>query len=257
MPYLDLPTGARLEYVDTAPENADKPTVIAVHGMLGTARSHLGAVIDWLAADYRVLGPTLRGYGGSRPKPRTFPPDFYRRDAEDVLAFMDALAIDRAHLLGFSDGGEVVLLMGGLAPERCQSIAAWGAVGYFGPRLREVITAPGYWERLAPTPTLMTRHGILDREAFAREWIAAVLHLIDGQGGDVSLSTANRITAPLLMMLGRADTLNPADYARQYLERVGHGRLELFDCGHPIHTEQPEAFRQVVGDFLAQATGDT
>ncbi len=257
MPYVDLATGARLEYVDTAPGDSGKPVVIAVHGLLGTARRHLGRVIDWLAADYRVLGPSMRGYGGSKPKPRDFPPDFYRRDAADLLAFMDALSIAQAHLLGYSDGGEIALLAGGLAPERFRAIVAWGAVGYFGPRVREVVTAPGYRERLAPTPTEMTLHGILDREAFAQGWIDAVLHMIDVGGGDVSLSTADRIAAPLLMMLGREDRLNPAEYAERYLERVGHGRLALFDCGHAIHDQQPEEFRRVVGSFLAGvAVGD-
>ncbi len=251
MPYVDLATGARLEYVDTAPADSARPVVIAVHGLLGTARRHLGRVIDWLAADYRVLGPSMRGYGGSRPKPRDFPPDFYRRDADDLLAFMDALGITQAHLMGYSDGGEIALLAAGLAPQRFRSVVAWGAVGYFGPRLREVVTAPGYRERLAPTPTQMTLHGIPDRDAFAQGWIDAVLHLIDVQGGDVSLSTADRIAAPLLMMLGREDRLNPAEYAERYLERAGHGRLILFDCGHPIHDQQPEEFRQVVDYFLA------
>ncbi|MBN2469525.1 MAG: alpha/beta hydrolase [Anaerolineae bacterium] len=251
MPYLDLPTGARLEYVDTAPDDSARPVMLAVHGMLGTARRHLGGLIDWLAADYRVLGPSMRGYGQSRPKPRDFPPDFYRRDTRDLLAFMDGLGIAQAHVLGFSDGGEIALMAAGQAPERFQSVIAWGAVGYFGPRVREVVTAPGYVQQLAPTPTEMTLHGLLDREAIAQAWIDAVLHLIDVEGGDVSLSSADRITAPLLMLLGRQDRLNPVEYAELYLERVGHGRLALFDCGHPIHREQPEAFRAAVGEFLA------
>lgn len=250
MPYLDISTGARLEYIDTAPEDTTRPVIVAVHGMLGTARRHLGRVIDWLAADYRVLGPSMRGYGQSRPKPRDFPPDFYRRDTRDLLAFMDGLGIERAHVMGFSDGGEIALLAGGMAPERCRSVIAWGAVGYFGPKLREVVTAPDYRDRLAPTPTEMTLHGILDREAYAQAWIDAVLHMIDVDGGDVSLSSAPNISAPLLMLLGRQDTLNPAAYAERYLEAVGHGELALFDCGHPIHDQQPEDFDATVATFL-------
>lgn len=251
MPYIDISTGARLEYVDTAPDDSSRPVIVAVHGMLGTARRHLGHVIDWLADDYRVIGPSMRGYGQSRPKPREFPPDFYRRDMQDLLALLDALGIDRAHVMGFSDGGEIALLAGGMAPERCQSVIAWGAVGYFGPKLREVVTAPGSIERLSPTPSQMTLHGILDREAFARAWADAVVHMVDVDGGDVSLSSAPHITAPLLMMLGRNDHLNPVEYAERYLEAVGHGELVLFDCGHPIHDQQPEAFRATVGAFLA------
>ncbi len=252
MPYVDIATGARLEYVDTDP-SGERPPLLALHGMLGTAVRHLGGVIDWLKDDYRVLGPSLRGYGQSRPKPRRFPADFYRRDADDVLAFMDALGIEQAHVLGYSDGGEIALLCGGLAPGRFRSVIAWGAVGFFGPLVAKVVTAPGYRDRLAPTPTEMTLHGIIDRDAFAQEWIDAVLATISA-GGDVSLSTADRIAAPLLMMLGEQDTLNPEEYARRYLQRAGHGRLEMFACGHPIHDQQPEQFRRVVSVFLAEAS---
>ncbi len=248
MPYVDTATGARLEYV----EQGQGQPLIALHGMLGTARRHLGRVIDWLSADFRVLGPSLRGYGESQPKPRDFPPDFYHRDAADVLAFMDALGIERAHLLGYSDGGEVALIAAGTQPGRFRSVVVWGAVGYFGPLLRSVITAPGYLQRLAPTPDLMSLHGILDAEAFARQWAQAALHMIDS-GGDVSLSLADQISAPLLMMLGRQDHLNPVQYAERFVARAPQARLALFDCGHAIQDEAWEAFRRVVGAFLAAA----
>ncbi|MBN1965213.1 MAG: alpha/beta fold hydrolase, partial [Anaerolineae bacterium] len=246
MPYVDLATGARFEYVDAG----DGPPLIALHGMLGTAHRHLGAVIDWLSADYRVLAPNLRGYGESRPKPRDFPNDFYQRDARDGLAFMDALGIERARLIGFSDGGEVALLMAAMQPERFAAVAVWGATGYFGPILRDVVTAPGYAPSRIPGPELMRLHGILDAEAFVQGWIAAVLHMVDA-GGDISLGVADRISAPLLLLLGRQDVLNPAEYASRLVARAPHARLELFDCGHAIHREAQEAFMQTVGDFLA------
>ena len=39
MPFADLPTGARLHYIDTAPDDADKPVALLVHGMLGDRKS--------------------------------------------------------------------------------------------------------------------------------------------------------------------------------------------------------------------------
>ncbi len=251
MPYLDIATGARLEYVDAG----SGPPLVALHGLAGTARRHLGRIIDWLSADdadpgpFRVLAPNLRGYGGSTPKPRDFPPDFYRRDAGDVLAFLDALGIDRAHLMGYSDGGEVALIAAGLQPARFRSVIVWGASGYFSPALGQALSAPGYRESLMPTPTVMTLHGILDGEAFAQGWIDAVRGLVEA-GGDVSLSLAARITAPLLMMMGRQDHLNFAADARRVAERAPDGRLELFDCGHAIHEAAWDDFQRVVRDFL-------
>ncbi|MCB9449824.1 MAG: alpha/beta hydrolase, partial [Anaerolineaceae bacterium] len=89
MPTIDLPTGARLHYED---QGAGDP-VILVHGMLGTPRLHFSRLLDWLTPHFRVVAPTMRGYGESYPKPRDFPVNFYHRDTDDLLAFLDALKI--------------------------------------------------------------------------------------------------------------------------------------------------------------------
>lgn len=252
MAFVEIPTGARLHYIDTYPEgNPGKPVVILVHGMLGTAELHFSDLIEWLKEDYRVLGPTLRGYGESTPKPRSFPRDFYRRDMLDVLAFMNELNIDSAHILGFSDGGEIALLAAGSAPERFRSVTVWGAVGYYGPAMRPIAQKmfPGTWI----TQEERDLHGIEDADAFVLGWIEAVKGIIDS-GGDLSLSLADQITAPLLLMLGREDTLNPAEYGQRLVELTPHGRLQLFDCGHAIHTQEPEAFKQAIGDFIREVS---
>lgn len=246
MPFADTPTGARLHYVEYNP-GVKTPPVIAIHGFAGTAELHLGHAMRWLAeAGYRVLGLTLRGYGESTPKPRDFPLNFYHRDADDVLAFMDALHLAKAHLMGYSDGGETVLVAAGKAPERTASVVAWGAVGSFGPELR-----PAFQRMLdlQMTDDEKALHGITDVAAFARGWVRATLTMLDA-GGDVSLSMAHRITCPLLLMLGKQDTLNPESYGRRFVEATPHGELVMFDCGHPVHNEQREAFYQVVERFL-------
>jgi valacyclovir hydrolase len=226
--------------------------VLLVHGLLGTARAELGGLIDWLAGRYRAIGLTLRGYGRSLPKPRRFPPDFYYRDTEDVVAFLDALHLDRVHYLGFSDGGEIGLILGGQHPGRCRSIAVWGAIGFLGPAVREEVRK--YYPASWVTEEQKSRHGITDPDPLIREWVEAILAMVDA-GGDISLHLADRIRAPLLLMLGETDYLNPPEYARRLIERAGHGRLETFTCGHEIHDQQPERFREVVGSFLASSSG--
>jgi valacyclovir hydrolase len=245
MPFADLSTGARLYYDDSGDDN--KPALILVHGLLGTAALHFPQVTAWLQERYRVYGVTLRGYGESTPKPRDFPTDFYHRDARDVLAFMDAVGIDKAHILGYSDGGEVALIAAGTAPQRFRSVMTIGAVGYFGPAMRPVVQRmyPGDWI----TEDEVNLHGIPDRKAFVLGWINAAKHMIDS-GGDVSLSLAPNISAPLLLMLGKEDTLNPQEYGQQFIDRTPRGRLQMFDCGHPIHDQQWDAFREAVSAFL-------
>jgi valacyclovir hydrolase len=243
MPFVDLPTNARLYYEDVG----RGVPVIAVHGRLGTGRDHLGAVIDWLRAEYRVLAPTLRGYGQSEPKPRRFPHDFYHQDAADLLAFMDALHIDHAHIMGYSDGGEVALIAAGIQPQRFISVAVWGAVGYFGEGMRPYVqrSYPPTWIK----PEEIAQHSITNTDAFVLEWISAMKHMID-RGGDVSLSLAPNITCPLLLMLGDEDKLNPEAYGRKFVAKTKHGRLRMFKCGHGVHEERWDEFKRLVAAFL-------
>ncbi len=243
MPFIEIATGARLHYEDIG----QGEPLILIHGLLGTAQTNFPRVIEWLKNDYHLYGIDLRGYGESTPKPRDFPLDFYHRDARDVLALMDALNIRKAHMLGYSDGGETALVAAGLQPDWFKSVATIGAVGNFTPAVRPRVQSlyPANWiseeeKRL---------HGIENADAFIVGWIRAMKHMIDS-GGDVSLSLAHNITCPLLMMLGDQDTLNPAEYAQKFLAQAPTGRLEMFPCGHAVHDLVWSDFQRVYGAFL-------
>jgi valacyclovir hydrolase len=241
MPLIEIGTGATLHYEHSNAGSGRVPVVL-VHGLLGTGKLHFAAMIDWLAGlGYEVIAPALRGYGESTPKPRDFPYGFYHRDADDVLAFLDALKLPRVHLLGYSDGGEVALVCAGKQPERFATVATIGAVGYQGPELRQIVMSyrPGSeWI----TQEECTLHGIPDADAFSAGWVRSMVMLIDS-GGDVAVSLAPRISAPLLMMLGDKDRLNPRHLAEKIASQAKNGQVLMFACGHPVHDEQREAFQ--------------
>jgi valacyclovir hydrolase len=246
MPVVQV-NGATLDYGDTG---GDKPVVVLIHGWLGTWDHEFGPEIDWLRRDFRVLAPTRRGYGRSGPKPRTYSRDFYRRDAEDIAAWLDALGVTQAHIVGYSDGGEVAILLPIIRPDLVKSVAAWGAVGSFTPELRAQVQRK--WPPTWVSDEIRALHGAQYVEPMVLAWVTAMKQIIDS-GGNVSLDEAHTITCPLLLMLGRSDALNPEALGRKLVERTPHGRLEMFDCGHPIHREQPDAFRRVVWEHLQAA----
>ena len=250
MPLAELATGAVLHYEDMQPES-DQIPVILIHGLLGTARGHLGHVMDWLdGRGFRVIGLTLRGYGQSLPKPRDFPDNFYHRDSDALLAFLDARGLLQAHLIGYSDGGEVALIAAGAAPSRVASCIAIGAVGNFGPELRPVFQRiyPGDWISAAEK----LEHGFTDAAQFTGSWVRAATRMIDA-GGDVSLGQASQITCPLIIMLGQDDTLNPRHYGERFIQSAPRGRLEMFAGGHAVHDEQREAFYDITLQHLRSA----
>jgi valacyclovir hydrolase len=246
MPFIETATGARLHIID---QGRGTPIVL-LPGLMGTAEAHFTPLLDWLAPHMRVIGVTLRGFGQSTPHPRTFPPDFYDRDARDVLALLDALAIDRAHIFGYSDGGEAALCAATLQPERFLSAATVGSVGCIGP---EMFTTA---ERILPadwiTDEEVARNAIADRTAFATEWLAGFQAMARVNGP--AWARAERLTCPLLLMLGDEDRLNPAEYARAFAARAADGRVVTFPgLGHGVHEQDWDGFRALYGAFLGIA----
>lgn len=239
MPYAEISTGARLHYLDTG--GADKPIIVLLHGLLGTASQHFPQVIEWLRPRFRVIGLSLRGYGQSEPKPRIFAPNFYDVDALDVLAFLDALTIQHCHVLGYSDGGETALVAAGRAPERFLSVASIGATGFLSPSVRDRAQngmGDGSWITLQDRAL----HGIEDPAAFVKGWKESFIGMIDS-GGDLSLRNAHKITAPILMLLGDRDALNPKSAADVYAAKAPNCQVILVEnCGHPVHDEQWDIF---------------
>ncbi len=251
MPYAQTATGAYLHYLDTGGP-PDAPVIVLLHGLLGTPALHFPHVIEWLRPRFRVIGVTLRGYGQSQPKPRSFPPAFYEADALDVLAFLDALSITRCHLLGYSDGGETALVAAGRAPERFLSVATIGATGFLSPTVRQRAQTgmgDGSWITLQERAL----HGIEDPAAFVQAWKDSFIGMIDA-GGDLSLRHAARVTCPVLLLLGDRDALNPPEAAQVYAAQAPNCRVVLVsDCGHPVHDDQWDVFTHQMDALFERA----
>jgi valacyclovir hydrolase len=246
MPILDV-NGATIDYGDTG---GDKPVVVLLHGWLGAWDDEFGPEIEWLRPHYRVLAPSLRGYGRSGPKPRTYSRDFYRCDAKDVAAWLDALGVPRAHIVGYSDGGEVALLMPIIRPDLVRSVAAWGAVGYFSPEQRPRVQS--YWPPTWVSERTRALQGSEYIDRLVLGWVNAVKQIIDS-GGNVSLEQAHTIACPVLLMLGRDDALNPEHVGRKLVERIPNGRQVMFDGRHAVHREQTDLFRDTLWQHLLVA----
>jgi pimeloyl-ACP methyl ester carboxylesterase len=101
--------------------------VILLHGFPDDVRAYDAVVPPLAAAGYRVLVPYLRGYGPTRfvdPKA----PRMAQQAAigQDLLDFMDALAMKQAALAGYDWGGRAACLAAILAPERVRALVTVG-----------------------------------------------------------------------------------------------------------------------------------
>lgn len=110
--YLDA-NGVKIRYIDTGKGEA----IVLLHGGTSNLESWTTrGVVDNLAKDFRVIAFDARGHGKS-DSPRD-PAAYGRQQALDVVRILDALKIDRAHIIGFSLGSSTVAQLLTLHPER-------------------------------------------------------------------------------------------------------------------------------------------
>ncbi|HEU4463404.1 MAG TPA: alpha/beta fold hydrolase, partial [Gemmatimonadota bacterium] len=128
-----LPTGVEIRYVESGRPGGE--TVVFLHGYTDSSLS-FGPTIEALLArrpDLRTLAPDLRGHGGSSLPPAeecaADPAPCFRvaEFARDVLAFLDAVDVERAHLVGHSYGSLVAQDVALAAPDRIASIVLLGS----------------------------------------------------------------------------------------------------------------------------------
>jgi len=105
-------------YAEAGP--GDGPAVVLLHGWPYDIHSYVDVVPLLASVGYRVIVPYLRGYGTTR----FLSSDTFRNAQEvavalDIIAFMDALKIQRAILGGYDWGARTVDIIAALWPDRC------------------------------------------------------------------------------------------------------------------------------------------
>src|SRR6266849_4395034 len=107
--------------------------ILMLHGFAGTARAHFGPLIEILALDARIIAPDLRGHGGSAKLHRCFDTRLFHTDADDLLNLIDWLGLNRLNIIGYSDGGEIAIILAAQLGSRVLSLIVWGVSGCVPP----------------------------------------------------------------------------------------------------------------------------
>jgi pimeloyl-ACP methyl ester carboxylesterase len=261
--------GVRLHYEVTG----EGTPVVFVHEFSGDHRSWEPQV-RYLSRRYRCVTYAARGYP---PSDVPADPARYSQDiaVSDLLALLDHLEVERAHLVGLSMGGFTVLHFGLRHRERVHSLAIAG-VGYGSspapdPRWREEVAALAdfYAE---DTPAAAASHAQAPgRIAFLvkdpRGWQEFADHLAQHpgvgaantmrgiQGGRPNLydlePELRALDVPLLVIIGDEDEpcLEPGLFLKRVVPTAGLAVLPR--SGHTVNLEEPDRFNQVVADLIA------
>jgi len=234
--------GFRIRYA----EAGEGPALVHLHGAGGM---RLNAGHDLLARHYRVIVFEMPGFGASPENTRTQSMAAY---ATTMARACDALGLDRFNLWGTSFGGKAALWLAVQHPERVQALVleAPAAIRPAGGRPPSGSPADmaralyGHPERMPPLPPA-------DPAVTAKQ--QALTGRLRGPDCDPELETGmRRLETPTLVLFGTLDRVIPSEMGRHYKALMpGNCNLALvYDAGHAIAAERPEAFTEIVGDFL-------
>ncbi len=248
-------SGARIYYEEHGTGNP----VLVMPGFTEGV-DELDMLVAVLSESYHVIAAELPGSGSSEPQPRGYTPNFYREDAARMAALLEHLDTGPAHVLGFSDGGEVALLMAIDNPEQVRSLVVWGAAGTLGSgdlapiidAIANVVDRP-LADAYDWSYYLKERYGDETARATTRSWAGASRAIL-GAGGDISLSQAGEINCPVLIIHGEYDPFCTRNMAQDLASRIPQAKeIEVPEVGHPVHSDRPDWFNKIALDWLSGA----
>ncbi|MBV8889357.1 MAG: alpha/beta fold hydrolase [Alphaproteobacteria bacterium] len=233
--------GFRIRYL----AGGDGPPLVHLHGAGGL---RLNPAHDLIARQFRVVAFEMPGFGNSAENQRT-------RDLPDLAATMaraiDRLGLEAFSLMGTSFGARVALWLALQQPERVSAlvldapaaIRPQGAVPPSGSPEEMARRLYAHPERQPALPR--PDPGV---EAKTRALVAR----LRGPDRDPDLERQlPGLTAPVLVLFGTLDAVIPPEMGRHYKELLPNAHLVfIYDAGHAIGSDRPEAFAEVVTDFL-------
>ena len=247
---IDIGGGRRIHLQQVG----EGPTIVLVHGLPSTAADWADLPDTLAAHDYRVIAYDRIGYGySSRPEPGSDEgPNHYtiESNAADLRDLLDALAIDRAALVGWSYGGEIVQSFALASPERVSHLVLIGSVGpewrpgtgqedsllatVLGSRFGEAIF--GWISAVPPLSRKLTRDALIDafsgERAIPPTWTDYTRAYLGLPGTLRAMVEEERRNRP--------ETLHPEELEMPSL--VIHGtddRLVDYEVGEDLHRRLP------------------
>lgn len=226
-------------------EHGTGSPLILLHGGFSDA-SVFGANTPALAARFRVVTPERRGHGHT---PDVAGPISYDLMADDTAAFLDALGIRRAHLVGHSDGANVALLVALARPDLVDRLVLIS--GNF--RYDGLVTGLDLGD-LAANTYLADAYAQVSPDG--RDHFPVVAAKIEHMAAtEPTLTTADlgRVRARTLVMAGDDDAIAPAHTEALYRGIPGSELAVIPGTSHALIIEKPALCNEIILDFL---TGD-
>jgi 3-oxoadipate enol-lactonase len=262
MPSIDLRPGLTMAYEDHSfgPPWTTPETIVLVHGNSESSRAW-DQWVPHLAGRYRVVRPDLPGFGKS-----TAPADYgfsAKELAADLARFLDAIEIERCHLMGAKYGGSACMQFAGDQPHRLLSLCLFGSpVRGSGTGNADAIRAKGV--RQWATETMRSRLGSTASDAQMKWWADELMGRTEQRSAfgassariDMDLDAhLARITAPTLIVTTIESGLQSVEAVERYAKRFPDARVLVLpgDSFH-IAAVEPEQCARHALDFIGKAS---
>jgi len=220
------------------------PAVLLLHGGMGNANNFGHQVPALIEAGYSVVVMDSRGHGRSSWDGGDFS---YARMADDAFAVLDRLKIERAAVVGWSDGACTGFAMAKKAPERVSGVL------FFACNVDATGSLPFVF-----TDTIgncLTRHkkdyAALSPEPERFDEMSAKLQVMQGSQPDYSAEDLRAIAVPVTVVQAERDEFIRAEHARYIAGAVpGAEYVEMAGVSHFAPVQRPGVFNGVVLGFL-------
>ena len=223
-----------------------------------------------LALKYRVIALDNRGAGRS-DKP--FGHYSLEQMADDAIAVLDAVGVERAHIVGASMGGAISQIIGLKYPERVWSLtlactacrnhpwrrellASWATtatergVGEMTKQAARWVIGPRSFRRIVPAFGWL---GPLARGRTPHAFVSQVRAILDVD--DTVADQLCEVTAPTLVLVGNQDILTPRGDSEELADRLPNAELVVISgAAHGFMVEHASTFNKVLGEFLERVT---
>lgn len=216
-------------------EKGQGEPLILLHGN-GENCGYFKGQVNVFAKRYHVYALDTRGHGKT---PRGDKPFTIRQFAEDLLIFMEGQGIAKAHLLGFSDGGNIAMVFAIRHPERVNRLILNGAN----------LNAAG----VKRTTQIPIEIGYRAAKLFSAKSEAAKRHAemlgLMVNDPDVSPEELAQIRAKTLVIAGTRDMIKEK-HTRLITEKIPDAKLVFVKGDHFIANKKSREFNRAVLDFL-------
>ena len=209
--------------------------LILLHGN-GESSGYFVNQIDRFANEYRVIAVDTRGHGAS---PRGNKPFTLETFADDLKNLLDSLNIEKANILGFSDGGNIAVIFALKYPERVASLVLNGA-NLFPSGLKSSF--------LIPVKVLFAVFSLLSHFSRRAKRRSELLYLMAKQP-NIQPERLSGIKCPVLVIAGTQDVIKEK-HTKLIAASLPDSSLCFLKGGHSIAETNSVEFNSTVEKFL-------